>query len=164
MKTLYEIKTNEDIVLLCNLASTIWQDYWKIILSQEQITYMLEKFQSPKAVKKQIEDEDYIYRIMKNNGENVGYFGVCKKDEHLFLSKLYIAKECRGKGFGRFAFLEIRKIAEDIGAKFIRLTVNKHNSNSIKAYEKWGFNVVDSCITDIGNNFVMDDYIMEFSL
>ena len=46
----------------------------------------------------------------------------------------------------------------------IRLTVKKDNQNSVNAYIKWGFKTVDSVVTDIENGFVMDDYIMEFSL
>ena len=46
----------------------------------------------------------------------------------------------------------------------IQLTVNKNNTNTIKAYEKWGFKTIDSAVTDIGSGFVMDDYIMEYYL
>jgi ribosomal protein S18 acetylase RimI-like enzyme len=162
MKTFYEIKTSNDIALLCSLASKIWHEYWKILLSDEQIAYMLAKFQSPEAVKEQIKHENYIYKLIKDDEEIIGYFGVCEKQQYLFLSKLYIVKEHRGKGIGKLAFKEIQKIARNKGLKSIRLTVNKYNTNSIKAYEKWGFDIVDSCVVDIGKNFVMDDYIMEF--
>lgn len=47
------------------------------------------------------------------------------------------------------------------GLESIYLTVNKNNTNTISAYIKLGFEIVDSIITDIGSNFVMDDYIME---
>ena len=46
----------------------------------------------------------------------------------------------------------------------IRLTVNKYNQYTIDAYNKWGFKTVDSVVTDIGNGFVMDDYIMEYEI
>ena len=41
------------------------------------------------------------------------------------------------------------------------LTVNKHNELAIRAYRGTGFDVIDSVETDIGEGFVMDDYIME---
>lgn len=74
------------------------------------------------------------------------------------MSKLYIKKEFRHKGIGTKAFEKIRELAD---GKPIRLTVNKHNTNSITAYKKWGFKTVDAVVTDIGSGFVMDDYIME---
>ena len=41
------------------------------------------------------------------------------------------------------------------------LTVNRGNAKAIRAYERNGFKVVRTQVTDIGNGFVMDDYVME---
>ena len=62
------------------------------------------------------------------------------------------------------AFNKIKQIALEYGKNKIKLTVNKNNTNTIKTYEKWGFKQIDSVVTDIGCGFVMDDYIMEYSL
>ncbi|BFT72400.1 GNAT family N-acetyltransferase [Paenibacillus sp. P36] len=43
----------------------------------------------------------------------------------------------------------------------IWLTVNRNNESSIAVYEKKGFRTVREQIVDIGNGFVMDDFIME---
>jgi hypothetical protein len=39
--------------------------------------------------------------------------------------------------------------------------VNRHNSDTIKAYESLGFQNVGTVVQDIGGGFVMDDYQME---
>lgn len=148
-----------DIKLLANLASEIWHEYWPCILSNEQIDYMVEKFQSEKAIQKQIEDEKYTYYFLMQNNEIIGYTGVSDKGDYLFLSKLYIKKDFRHKGYGKLAFDEIRKL----GFNRIKLTVNKNNKNTIDAYLKYGFKIIDEDVTDIGNGFVMDDYIMEYN-
>lgn len=148
----------ENIKELANLASKIWHEYWPIILTDEQIDYMVEKFQSEKAIKQQITNENYTYYFIRENGENVGYFGISDKGDYLFLSKLYIYGSHRHKGLGSKAFEKIKQIAN---GKKIQLTVNKYNEHTISAYKKWGFKVTDSVVTDIGNGFVMDDYIME---
>lgn len=147
-----------DIKELASLASSIWHEYWTCLLSPEQIDYMVENFQSEKAIKEQIENENYTYYFIKSDNENVGYFGISDKGDFLFLSKIYIRKEFRHKGIGTKAFDKIKELA--LG-KPIRLTVNKHNTNSINAYKKWGFKTIDAVVTDIGSGFVMDDYIME---
>ena len=67
-------------------------------------------------------------------------------------------------GYGENAFKKIKEIAQKNNKKSIRLTVNKNNLNTIKTYNKWGFETIDAVVNDIGNNFVMDDYIMEFKL
>lgn len=147
-----------DIKELASLASSIWHEYWTCLLSPEQIDYMVKNFQSEKAIKEQIEDENYTYYFIKSDNENAGYFGISDKGDFLFLSKIYIRKEFRHKGIGTKAFDKIKELA--LG-KPIRLTVNKHNTNSINAYKKWGFKTIDAVVTDIGSGFVMDDYIME---
>lgn len=147
-----------DIKELASLASSIWHEYWTCLLSPEQIDYMVENFQSEKAIKEQIENENYTYYFIKSDNENAGYFGISDKGNFLFLSKIYIRKEFRHKGIGTKAFNKIKELA--LG-KPIRLTVNKHNTNSINAYKKWGFKTIDAVVTDIGSGFVMDDYIME---
>ena len=150
---------NNQIKELADLASSIWHEYWTCLLSPEQIDYMVENFQSEKAIKEQIENENYTYYFIKSDNENGGYFGISDKADYLFLSKLYIKKDYRHKGIGTQAFEKIKKLA---GKKPIRLTVNKYNKNTIKAYEKWGFKTIDAVVTDIGSGFVMDDYIMEY--
>ena len=158
------IKTDEEIKQLAVIASEIWHEYWPFVLSEQQIDYMVDKFQSEKALKKQIEEESYTYCILEDNNNIIGYFGICPKEDYLFLSKLYIRKDFRGLGCGRQALSKIIQTAQQYNKLSIRLTVNKNNINTIKAYEKWGFKTIDSDVTDIGNGFVMDDYIMEYKL
>ena len=56
-----QIKTPEQIKEMCFLASRIWREHYGQILSADQITYMVEKFQSFKAVTNQIEHQGYTY-------------------------------------------------------------------------------------------------------
>ena len=46
----------------------------------------------------------------------------------------------------------------------IRLTVNKGNADSIAIYRHTGFAIVIDVVADIGNGYVMDDYVMEWKL
>lgn len=153
-----KFKKADDIKLLADLAHKIWNEYWPCILTQAQIDYMVEKFQSQKAIKNQIENENYTYYFLTVDGEIVGYTGVCDRGEYLFLSKLYIKKEFRHKGYGKLAFEKIKSL----GFNRIQLTVNKQNKNTINAYLKYGFEIINEDVTDIGNGFVMDDFIMEY--
>jgi len=149
---------------LAILTSDIWHEYWRSILSLEQIDYMVEKFQSENAIINQIKNENYTYFYIIYNNKIAGYMGLSKKENYLFLSKLYLKKEYRHQSLGTQAFLFIKQYAKDNQYNKIKLTVNKYNQNTICAYKKWGFQIVDSVETDIGNNFIMDDYIMEYTL
>ncbi len=158
-----EVK-DQEIKILAKLAHDIWNEYWTVRLSRNQIDYMVEKFQSEKAIRKQYKEENYKYYFITDNGNNIGYFGISDYPEYLFLSKLYISKDFRHMGIGEKAFDKIKNIAKEKGYKEIQLTVNKYNENTIKAYKKWGLSVIDSVVTDIGQGYVMDDYIMSYKL
>ena len=148
---------------LAKLANDIWHEYWTCILSDAQIDYMVDKFQSESAIREQIKNENYTYFYIVFNGEQVGYIGMRRKEDYLFLSKFYIKQHFRHKGLGTRSFEFIKDFAKNNNYKKIRLTVNKYNKNTIEAYLKWGFKTIDSVVTDIGSGFVMDDYIMEYN-
>ena len=103
------ISTDRDFDKLANLAKEIWHEHYSDILSFEQIAYMLESFQSKSAFRKQTGD-GYEYYFINDNSKNAGYIGLQKCPGYLFLSKLYIKKESRGKGLAeRLLTLQYRK-------------------------------------------------------
>lgn len=148
----------KNIKTLAKLTDEIWHEYWPCILSEKQIDYMVEKFQSENAIINQMKNENYKYYFINYENKNVGYVGISPHSDYLFLSKLYVKKEFRHKGIGKAVFEKIK----DFGFDKIQLTVNKYNKNTIDAYLKYGFKIIDSVVSDIGNGFVMDDYIMEY--
>lgn len=158
-----EVKKNE-IKELADLASEIWHEYWPCILTDEQIDYMVEKFQSESALEFQMKNENYSYYFIIKDGIKCGYFGISRCKDYLFLSKLYLKKEFRHRGIGRAAFDKIKELAKNFGYSSIRLTVNKNNKTTINAYLKYRFAIIDKAVTDIGNGFVMDDYIMSYTI
>jgi len=158
---LIEIVSGENqIETIEGLACKIWNEYFTSIIGKAQVDYMLEKFQSKKVITEQIEN-GFLYFIIKNNNEPIGYIGVIPKENQLFLSKIYITSAERGKGHGRKAIEFLVNLAIEEGLNKISLTVNRNNSATIKTYKKLGFEIRGSIVQDIGNNFVMDDYKME---
>ncbi|WP_217593774.1 GNAT family N-acetyltransferase [Cohnella sp. GbtcB17] len=153
--------TIEDAQTVATLASEIWHEYYGALLSLEQIVYMVDKFQSPGAIADQIAHQGYEYYLMQANGANVGYMAVQAKDGKLFLSKLYVLKAQRGQGYASRTMDFLMRLCRERGLGAIWLTVNRHNEASISVYEKKGFRKVREQVADIGNGYVMDDYIME---
>lgn len=158
-----EVKTDEALQELAGLADGIWHEFFPSVISGSQIDYMVEKFQSFDAMKKQIDEQGYRYFTVIIDGAAVGYYGVClKEDGSLFLSKLYLKKEMRGKGLASLMFKEVKRIAREYGSEMIWLTVNKGNSHAIAVYEKFGMRIIREECTDIGGGFVMDDYVFGY--
>ena len=158
------VSAHEEVEVVANLAKTIWNQHYVSIIGQNQVDYMIDKFQSIEAIDHQIFTDCFEYYIIKLNGENVGYISIRLNDRDLFLSKLYILEEFRWKGLGSEALAFIVGRARMLKAISISLTVNKYNDDSIRAYEKMGFQKIESVVADIGNGYVMDDYLMKLPL
>lgn len=155
-----EVKTDDEIKRLEVLAREIWTEHYIPIIGEKQVSYMLEKFQSKKAIAEQLKNNYYYYFIEENN-KTVGYIGVQIRKAELFLSKIYVRLSERGNGYAKNAINFIEKFAKDNNLDRIKLTVNKRNLTTIKIYEKTGFRITESIVQDIGEGFVMDDYVME---
>ena len=160
MVNIVTVHTRPNITIVADLAQTIWTEHYTPIIGLDQVNYMLNKFQSVMAVKDQV-DKGITYCLLQFQDNYVGYFSFSVNEDFLFLSKLYVLKSARGNGIAKAALSFIEGKVQELGLKKIRLTVNKYNSNSIVAYQKMGFVNVGSIVQDIGNGYVMDDYVLE---
>lgn len=159
---IFRVITIDDIQIVADLASEIWNEHYQPIIGREQVNYMVEKFQSAEAISSQINEEDFEYYTIDHAFEPSGYIAIKPSGDELFLSKFYVLKRKRGKGLGKKGMEFILERAKAINAGSISLTVNKENINSIKAYEKMGFKNLGPIVADIGNGFIMDDYVMKY--
>ena len=163
--TIKKVNSDTELKAVAELASIIWHECFIDIISEGQIDYMVEKFQSYKAMTKQIIEQDYSYFAVRENDELCGYIGVKpEKDDRFFLSKLYLRSDRRGRGIASLMLKKVFEEAKSSGKERVYLTVNKHNERAIAVYLRTGFEIVDKAVTDIGNGYVMDDYIMEYTL
>lgn len=168
------VKTAADQQLLATMAGEIWREYWPARIGEAQTEYMVEKFQSLQAIKRDMAENDYEYWFLvatehdEDGSEKsiVGFTGGHNEAEtnRFFISKIYLFADARGHGYARrvVEFYEDLCFARGFDAMY--LTVNKYNELGIRAYEGTGFETIDSVETDIGEGFIMDDYIMELRL
>lgn len=158
-------KTESDsqIRAVADLASIIWNEHFTPIIGEKQVAYMVDKFQSYPALTRQINDGYEYYQFF--DGDNFcGYCGIHPEDGRLFLSKLYIKKEYRGRHLATQAFEFLKNLCKERGYSAIWLTCNKYNGNSLSIYRHLGFQTTDTQEADIGGGFIMDDYIMEYRI
>ena len=153
----------DDIRAVEDLAGIVWNESYKGIISQDQIDYMLEEFQSYAAIKNSILS-GCMYFLITLGGKRVGYMGILPEGRKVFLSKIYVCSKYRRNGIATFAIRFIMEMASEKGWKSIYLTVNRNNTGSIEFYKKIGFRVTSDKITEIGNDFIMDDHVMELRL
>lgn len=161
--SLVPVTTDAQLVELEAVARTVWNEAYGDILSQDQIDYMLDRFQSAGAMRVQM-SEGYTYLAIVLDGDVIGYTGYVPDERGLFLSKLYISKEHRGRGYARMVVDRLRDVASSLGSGCIHLTVNRDNTDAIGLYGHLGFRIVDSVDAPIGGGFVMNDHIMELRI
>ena len=156
--------TNMELVYsVYAVAEAIWEQHYTPIIGEAQVEYMIEKFLSPDAIVEQI-NSGYEYFLFSYDYTFAGFAAIEERGEELFLSKLYVDEEFRGKGIGKYMFQKFIEIAKMRNLKKIWLTCNRNNTNSIAFYEHLGFKKVREEVTDIGNGFVMDDFIFEYDV
>jgi len=159
-----KVKNKKQAERAAQLAQEIWEEYYPTIITQEQIHYMINTFQSTEAIENQIQ-EGMQYYLAVSGEDEIGYLAyAAEKDCSLFLSKIYIKRNFRNRGKGREMFVFILGQAQKQKLKTVRLTVNKNNTASVEKYLKMGFSITDSVVKNIGNGFYMDDYVMAYEV
>lgn len=153
-----------DIEIIRSIAFEVWPVAYSQIISQEQITYMLDRMYSPESLRRQMEEEGCEFLIIGEHGNAVGFSSssMVEQERHK-LHKLYVLSTMHGKGCGALLLAEVCKRTVGKGGKSIELQVNKNNP-AYHFYLKHGFIKQRELVLDIGNGFVMDDYILVKSL
>ena len=153
----------KEIAVLSPFAMDVFIDYYTPLIGNKQAQYMADLFLSEKAMK-QLMKKGAVFNGVYEKQKIIGFSEYMIEEERLFLSKLYADKNNRGKGVGTLLFEDTKAYAKKNGLKKIYLTVNKGNTPSYEIYLHLGFKVIDAVKSDIGHNYIMDDYIMEYTL
>jgi ribosomal protein S18 acetylase RimI-like enzyme len=163
--------TAADFEELAQLAETIWRAHYKKIISSAQIAYMLAGRYTPERLRLYLNADDRWLTLLRVGNETIGYCSNALTDDpggmkpvEMKLEQLYLLPELHGKGFGKLMLRHVEEQAKARGCRTLLLQVNKHNDIAVDFYRKAGFIVREEAVFDIGNGFVMDDYVMEKAL
>lgn len=161
------VKTgSEGIPLIQGLSQLIWPATYRQIITEEQSSYMLELMYSTESLAEQINLKYHQFIIAYDHDKPVAFssYGPKPETDDVFrLHKLYILPGCQGKGIGKKL---IQFIVDDImpkGGKKLELNVNKFNPAK-GFYERAGFRIIREEKINIGQDFFMDDFVMETQL
>ncbi len=147
---------------LAELAGIIWRACYPGIISSEQIDYMLARMYALDTMRDEIQSQGIRYDRLLIGDEFVGFTssGPTEQAGVFKLHKLYLLPGCHGRGLGSRLLQHCETEARKLGAQRLILSVNKRNTKAIAAYQRNGFMIAESVVTDIGGGFVMDDFIM----
>ena len=166
MFTITKIST-ESIPEIERLSCEIWHKVYPSLISSEQIDFMLNMMYSKSSLEKQMLELKHQFIIISIDEEALGYasYSLKSTDEPTIfrLNKLYLQPENHGKGMGKAMIQFIIEETLPLGAKFLELNVNKANP-TIAFYKKFGFTITEETVVQIGEGYMMDDYIMTLKI
>lgn len=155
--------TEQHFPVIQEIARITWYHTYSELLSPGQSEYMLEMMYSTEALKEQIYHKSHRYLLVKDGGEFIGYISYELNYENsgkTKVQKIYVLPRYHGKGVGKLLIDEVEKIAKANSSCYLLLNMNKNNT-AVHFYKKMGFRIVAEDCIDIGQGYVMDDYILE---
>ena len=149
-----------ELTVISSLAREIWEKHYTAIIGANQIKYMLDKMYDKQSLLDQFLAKKHVFYLVNNNDLNVGFISVNReKDDDWLLNKFYILGERASNELGTEAFQVLKQLLQP---NKITLTVNRQNYKSINFYFKNGFKIDHVADFDIGEGFVMNDFVMEW--
>jgi len=150
-----------DYTTIHTIALPVWDATYKAILTDEQMEYMLNLMYSEEAITEQIAVKGHKFLLAEDGGEYLGFasYELNHLSETTKIHKLYVLPQAHGKGIGKALVTVIENAAKKSSNDKVVLNVNKFNP-AINFYLKYGFTNMGDDIIDIGNGYVMDDYLM----
>lgn len=155
-----------DVPLVQDLARRIWHVHYPGIISVEQIDYMLSHGYADDLLRTFLSSPGAGLALAQIDGVPAGFAAWMRSSdaETTKLDKLYVLPALQRTGVGRTLIRHVEAAARADRSTALVLNVNKRNATAIAAYVKSGFSVRREVVVDIGNGFVMDDFIMSKAL
>ncbi|WP_430401890.1 N-acetyltransferase family protein [Fluviicola sp.] len=151
-----------DISKIEEIAKKTWPIAYKEVISSEQIRYMLDLMYNKAKIEAAIQDPNQAFWLAEKQGETLGFCGIevhNPTSEYLRIHKLYVLPHTQGLGIGKLLVEKVMEEAQSHGLHLLHLNVNKKNK-AYYFYQKLGFKIDHEEVIDIGNGFVMDDFVM----
>ena len=155
--------TESDFDIVAQLADTIWRAHYSSLIGMAQIDYMLDGRYAPERLRGYLGSQERWLWLLRVAGVPAGYCScsLVEETDAMKLEQLYLLADYKGQGLGGRMLRHVEAKASAMGRSRLFLTVNKGNTDSIAIYRKSRFVVREEAVFDIGNGYVMDDYVME---
>ena len=117
--------TIEDFNQIKDILLTEFDDFWSV-----------------KTLQEELQSENKIYFVIKQEQEVVGFVGGLQLINEIDIMNIVIKKTHRNMGLASKLMEHMIKYAKESSFKKITLEVNEKNITAIKLYEKYGFKPV----------------------
>jgi ribosomal protein S18 acetylase RimI-like enzyme len=163
---LVEKATSNDIPTIQDIAYDTWPSTFAEILSKQQIEYMLEMMYSTPSLLEQIQIKKHHFFLAKEDEVALGFISVelnYQNQATAKIHKIYILPATQGKGIGKILMHRVEELAQEYSQKSITLNVNRFNK-ALSFYQKLGYTIAATENIEIGNGYLMEDFVLEKEL
>jgi GNAT superfamily N-acetyltransferase len=158
--------TAADVQCIAELAAEVWRAHYPALITHAQIEYMLAQRYNREVMLDELRRTDLWWDVLRIDAAAAAFYyyfingqaGENKND------KLYVRQQHQRRGLGGALIGRACAHARSLGCTRLILAVNKRNASAITAYQKHGFHIAESVVKDIGDGFIMDDYVMARAL
>jgi ribosomal protein S18 acetylase RimI-like enzyme len=153
---------DDDVEVVSALASEIWHAHYPGIISVAQIEYMLAQRYVARVIRAELAQPDLWWYKEVQQQRMIAYMALQLEPggSAMKIDKLYVHPARQRSGSGGRLIRQAVDVARAEGCGELVLAVNRNNASAIAAYSKYGFNIREAVVKDIGGGFVMDDYTM----
>lgn len=154
----------EHISVIQDIAQKTWGDTYGHILTENQIEYMLDMMYSACSLEEQMNVLHHHFLLAKREDsddfEGFVSFELNYIEGKTKIHKLYVLPQTHGTGMGRALIDKVAEMAKANDNISILLNMNRFNK-TMGFYKHMGFNIIREEDIDIGNGFLMEDYVFE---
>lgn len=159
---MFRLLDRHELLLVQSIAHQTWPNTFAEILTTEQIDYMLDWMYHKAILEKNYDDGHQFYAYFENNLA-IGFMAIqvnLLEGKSMKIHKLYVLPNQQGKGVGYKLIQKAIEIANNLEQKNVFLNVNRFNK-AVDFYKRVGFSILKEENIEIGNGFLMEDYVME---
>ena len=150
-----------DEVTISTLRQKIWDTTYRGIYPDAVIDDFEYDRHQQRDLKK-ISDPSFTVYLIRDGGEDIGYFVFQDTCTGIWLHSLYVLREYQHRGIGKQAFAILKDYCREKGIGRFACNCSPHNENAMQFYRRMGGVVTK---TDTGHaNRQEDGVVFEFNL
>ncbi len=155
----------EELIIVREIAYQTWPITFHDILSKKQIDYMLNWMYHLDSLGDNMNSGHEFYACFEQKTP-LGFIGIqafFPQSDSLKIHKLYVLPDKQGRKIGTKLLETAFFLAQQKGLRHIILNVNRFNK-AVSFYQHIGFSIIKEENIDIGNGYLMEDYVMGFTI
>ncbi|WP_319414958.1 GNAT family N-acetyltransferase [Marispirochaeta aestuarii] len=157
-----------DLNRIINIGRRTYYDTFHQLNTRDTMSQYLDEAFSVEKISKELNNPKSFFYFLYDKELLVGYMKVnfypaqsdINDPESLELERIYVSKEFKGQGYGKFMIEKTMAIAKDNGCTKVWLGVWEKNSSAISFYQRMGFEIIGRHTFRMGEE-IQNDLVLQ---